>query len=127
MIYCACDIECLRKLAKEYNLETSEEFALLTNEELADICNGVGPGKWSRWVRRALTYFAGDYAVVSAIHDVQQEFCSCDHKAAAEIFVKNALKICFYRQGGRWQKIVIHLAGWALKTFGGKFWKEVKS
>ena len=127
MVYSVEEIRRLCRMAVELELEYPEEFLLLEAEELAAICNGVGPGAWSRWVRRALTYFAGDYAVVSAIHDVQQEFCSCDHKAAAEIFVKNALKICFYRQGGRWQKIVIHLAGWALKTFGGKFWKEVKS
>lgn len=123
MVYLESEILYLQRLARFYELLAPVEFFELDPAELCRICNGVGPASWSKFTRWLLTAIAGDYAVVSAIHDVQQELGRQGNAECAEIFVGNALKIHAARQDGKLAKMAIHFAGFLLKIFGQKYWR----
>lgn len=123
MVYLESEIGYLQRLAYFYELVAPVEFFELDPAELCRICNGVGPASWSKFTRWLLAKVAGEYAVVSAIHDVQQELARQSNRECAEIFVGNALKIHSARKDGKIAKIAIYLSGFLLKTFGQKYWR----
>lgn len=123
MVYTEKEITYLQRSARAYELIAPEEFYTTDPAELCRICNGVGPAEWSRVIRWIFSKIAGDYAVVSAIHDVQQELARQSCIECAEIFIGNSLKIHAVRKDGRFTKCLIYLAGFALKIFGKKYWR----
>ena len=135
MIYSVDDINKLRVAAVHFSLSAPTEFWNLPASEMVTICNGVGPAGWFKGIREKLTHLAGDYSVVAAIHDVQQEFKIGTNKAASRIFLHNSLKIWALRHGFKgfmilsaWVEIALALAAFlALYFFGDKYWEASKN
>lgn len=124
-MYSESDIEDLRFSAAYFGLDCPDEFFSLPAAELAAVCNGVGPAGWGKLPRWILTNLSGKYAVVAAIHDLQQEQALLSNREAALIFLSNALKIHRDTFGGVVGKGLIYLAYLALLVFGSAYWKEV--
>ena len=132
MIYSADDVVQLRVAAVYYSLEAPTEFWNLPADEMVTICNGFGPAAWFRPIREKLTLLAGDYGVVAAIHDVQQEFGAVSSKAASWCFLRNSLKVWRKRHGlkglailSAWAELALAAAvSAALYIWGEKYWKE---
>lgn len=131
MIYSVDDINKLRVAAVHFSLEAPTEFWNLPAEQMIKICNGIGPAGWIKGIREKLTRLAGDYAVVAAIHDVQQEFKIGTNKAASRIFLHNSLKIWALRHGikgfmilSAWVELALSVAAFlALYFWGDKYWE----
>ena len=132
MIYSVDNIVQLRVAAVYFDLAAPSEFWNLPADQMAAICNGVGPAAWFRQIREKLTLLAGDYGVVAAIHDVQQEFGAISSKAASWCFLQNSLKVWHRRHGlkglaiiSAWVELALAAAAFAaLYIFGEKYWKE---
>ena len=65
------DVRKLRALCEEYELENREILDKYTDEELADLFNGIGPEAFPAWLRTALDALHPSLAVVAMIHDVE--------------------------------------------------------
>jgi hypothetical protein len=61
----------LLELITNYELETCENFGLLTIAELANIYNGAGPDWMPKWGREATTAFLKLFEAAFLIHDVE--------------------------------------------------------
>lgn len=135
MIYNKNDIARLRVAAVHFDLDAPTEFWNLPAAELLKICNGVGPASWLGWLRTKLTQLAGEYEVVAAIHDVQQEFKLGSNKSASHTFLQNALKIWHRRHGFKgfvilcavFELAVAVAAFLALYFWGDKYWEDAKN
>ena len=65
------EVQKLRALCEEYGLENREILAKYTDEELADLFNGIGPEAFPAWLRTALDALHPSLAPVAMIHDVE--------------------------------------------------------
>ena len=121
-MYSEKDIEELRFSAAYFGLDCPDAFFSLPAAELAAVCNGVGPAGWGKLPRWILTRLSGEYAVVAAIHDLQQEQALLSNREAALIFLANSLKVHRATFGSIVEKLFIYFAFGALTLFGSKYW-----
>jgi len=72
-MYTEEEIGALRLAALHYELDAPDAWSILTAAELAAVCNGCGPERWSPGKRRALTAALKRYEACFAIHDLDYE------------------------------------------------------
>ena len=64
-------IRSLRKACEDMELENREILAKYTDEQLAEIYNGIGPEGFPGWLRKALDALHPSLRPVAMIHDVE--------------------------------------------------------
>ena len=65
------EIRRLRKACEDMELENREILDKYTDEELADMFNGIGPQGFPGWLRKALDALHPSLKPVALIHDVE--------------------------------------------------------
>ena len=65
------EIRSLRKACEDMELENREILDKYTDEELADMFNGIGPQGFPGWLRKALDALHPSLKPVALIHDVE--------------------------------------------------------
>lgn len=126
------EIKQLRDEIHFYQLQAPYKLQAMTDEDLQRVCNGMGPSRYPKWVRKALNALAGCYAVISMPHDIRYEYHIGTQEAADIEFYLNGLKIHKYRWGWRrwispaaWkEKALIKAAYLALYNFGDAAWTK---
>ena len=86
----------LREQCEKYELENREILAKYTDEQLADIYNGIGPEAFPQWLRAALDAVHPSLAPVAFIHDVEWHESDGSEESFAESnarFRRNGVKV----------------------------------
>ena len=65
------EIRRLRRACEDMELENRELLAKYTDEQLADMFNGIGPEGFPGWLRKALDALHPSLKPVAMIHDVE--------------------------------------------------------
>lgn len=126
------EITRLRSEIHFYQLQAPYRLQEMTDTELQQVCNGVGPDRYPKWVRKALNALAGPYTVISVPHDVRYHYHIGTQETADSEFYSNGLKIHKHRWGWRrwispaaWrEKALIKAAYIALYNFGDAAWEK---
>lgn len=95
------EISKLMKLCKDANLEGYGVLELFSEEALAEIYNGIGPDRFPKVLRDALSALHPTLLPCALIHDVQYHIGGNyeDFTVANKMFGENGKKMAYYRYG----------------------------
>lgn len=134
-MYTEEDVIAMQKQAKELKLKYPECFIVMAPDELKKIANGYGPERWSKALRKIVTWIFRNYPAPAAIHDVRYEFSDgrelTRHAADAE-FAANLILVWQNRYGFfRYISITAWYDRWKISKaadltakYGSQAWRE---
>ena len=95
------EIKDLMKLCKEADLEGYGVLELFNEEALAEIYNGIGPDRFPKILRDALSALHPSLLPCALIHDVQYHIGGDyeDFTFANKMFGENGKRMAYYRYG----------------------------